>query len=1140
MAAPLTSSTRPNLVLLLAGPTSAEPASVRHAWDLIYRHSVVFPPQPDTPAVAEKGTVHVLGHATSTGDSETSPTSPTMTLVDVDEPTPKWGIDSENHRHAVISPFIGASGSSGLSSSDASGQFMLLDRIMSNTSIDVHDANMPLKTQAYKVIMVLDQSIPENLRKEFSGAKNKLTAFKLIVDIGSTFTPTGRRLTPIRMEGNLRHNENPSRSRSRIDEDGAPVRSNAGISERAASKKPARPDAFHPPRHEESAPGPSRSSRPETHSFHTARSSTQESTVNPGPSARTAADRDDQPSSRPSSVHLTPPSPTPRRASKRDEIHRESRRSANESSKRRPTSRADGPVESTTPPPRGNTSPLPAPTARHASAYGFFGPEIHSSTPTGAHRSGHADPVGSLHQEPLLHRPDSRESTRSASRAQSQRLLSPDYRAILEHQAALNYQASQRNEQLAENAIEMRSFAHRGHSFVVEYLNDVNAMSSRLNRVLGDNARTVKDIANEMNITRQILGVPIPAPHPENSGAQAPPRSASVPVSEGGRSSVTLGHEDWSPLGPNPSPPHEHRDTPPHLGARPESGQRQRSPGVHQHPPGPNHTAGPYGERVISPRYHGENIDEYNDRMRRGLDRHTRVRSAMRPIPEEHANERVRFAEPDHSHSPSARSPRLGDAPYRDPREYLREYGPRRSDGYAPQQFAVPPDDGGFDARQWPGNSISTAAHLRPRLATTTLDPRMPMPPTMYGLPGPAGITDVPTAVNSVAVGTVRYQDAMLTQLCRNIRFKVGVRRPKLPDGAKFPKIDGPGKYNGDNDHRVFYTWLDGYLSWLRAYNLCGDETDDERVRLMRTFLSGPAEEWFSQEVDHPSLSYHPGFEQAICAMHRRFVHASSAAKATQDFENVKYVASEGVDSFAANLRQAGQLMVVPPHEYELARRFLNGLPTEIYNVVVVHRGLRSEYMPLADILEHARQVEESRRMLRARDKIDRTSTTMAHSRSEDKRPASANRREPYRRDEPRVRSAPRAGSRDDAARAVAGGNNRPRVPANGGTCFACGKPGHFANDPVCSEFGKRIDRPGKPQARLHAQRLDYDGDDELISEAGSAAEREAPLAEDDGWAGSQYDSGPASEDEASEVERRKLQTNLAGTVPPMLPCQGW
>ncbi|OJT01585.1 hypothetical protein TRAPUB_7981 [Trametes pubescens] len=167
--------------------------------------------------------------------------------------------------------------------------------------------------------------------------------------------------------------------------------------------------------------------------------------------------------------------------------------------------------------------------------------------------------------------------------------------------------------------------------------------------------------------------------------------------------------------------------------------------------------------------------------------------------------------------------------------------------GMAPPSFVVPASSG-----PTLGSSISAAIHGR----TTGLNPRLPLPSAAFGLADLGPVANSPNVVSSVATGAVQHQDALLRQVCRNIRYKVGTCRPKLPDGVKTPKITEPEKYKGQNDHKMFYSWLDGYLSWLCNYNLGGDKTDNDRLQLTRLFLAGEAEEWFTHKIDYPKVEY--------------------------------------------------------------------------------------------------------------------------------------------------------------------------------------------------------------------------------------------------------------------------------------------
>ena len=141
-----------------------------------------------------------------------------------------------------------------------------------------------------------------------------------------------------------------------------------------------------------------------------------------------------------------------------------------------------------------------------------------------------------------------------------------------------------------------------------------------------------------------------------------------------------------------------------------------------------------------------------------------------------------------------------------------------------------------------------------------------------------------------------------------------------MPDGAKQPKIKMPDKYSGANDHQAFYRWLDGVLNWMRAYNLCGPDADFHRLRYLRQHLTKDAEEWYVREIDHPSVESIPRFKDVICAMHARFIHSNTVAKATDAFVRCAYSHRRGVEKFTEDLKQRAAEMIEHPSPYEMRR----------------------------------------------------------------------------------------------------------------------------------------------------------------------------------------------------------------------------
>lgn len=412
----------------------------------------------------------------------------------------------------------------------------------------------------------------------------------------------------------------------------------------------------------------------------------------------------------------------------------------------------------------------------------------------------------------------------------------------------------------------------------------------------------------------------------------------------------------------------------------------------------------------------------------------------------------------------------------------------------------------------------------------TDRDPIVPL--SIVGRPNPGATEFVGHVVDSDG-----HREVMLVQICDNIRYKTGVMAPPLPPGVKHPKIEATGKYDGTDDHTTFYNWLDGYLTWLRAHNVCGPNTDQLRVNYLRTFLSGKAETWFTVCVDNPSLGYHPTFEETICAMHRRFVHSSSAAKATIDFEKCRYRAQDGIESYYAELMLYASRMVEPPDGYTIRRKLVDGLPVDVFRILTLDRNINAEEATVEEILTSVRQVEQGLSRLRHRENRDR-----------DRRVAAAPVAMVISRQESRTRDRSRSRDRDRSATPTSTPTAKPvaahsadykpvtaRVPTPGpsrpasttNTCYGCGQVGHYANDPVCPQYGKnRTGTPGKgtQRTRFHAQRVDM-ADGHEVSNPPDLSPYGA-----DQWGGSQYDSEsggemdartlPPSEGEGSEIVR--------------------
>ena len=206
------------------------------------------------------------------------------------------------------------------------------------------------------------------------------------------------------------------------------------------------------------------------------------------------------------------------------------------------------------------------------------------------------------------------------------------------------------------------------------------------------------------------------------------------------------------------------------------------------------------------------------------------------------------------------------------------------------------------------------------------------------------------------------HLDGLLCQIILNICHKVGQPQPPLPGGAKQPKIEMPDKYSSADDHQEFYWWLGGVLIWMHAYNLCSPDADVHHIQYLRQHLLKEATEWYTQEVDHPSMEIILTFKDTMCAMHAWFIHSNMAAKATEEFAHCTYSQQGGIEKFAEKLKWHAKEMIAHPNEYEMCMRLFYRLPKRMVTDLQVHHGISPEYCTWDTILEHSQQLEDAYR----------------------------------------------------------------------------------------------------------------------------------------------------------------------------------
>ncbi|OJT06194.1 hypothetical protein TRAPUB_2951 [Trametes pubescens] len=409
-------------------------------------------------------------------------------------------------------------------------------------------------------------------------------------------------------------------------------------------------------------------------------------------------------------------------------------------------------------------------------------------------------------------------------------------RVIRQQQNAFQQQMMARKRQLDENTQEIENLAQRGSTVIQryqDYMAEVHAMQSRVNRIAGDNEHMIKDVERGLVATQSLIMPPAPFssstphPHPRQlmhqpdttlpsllppalppSSTRPPMRASTAPVAN---STPAAAAPPIFPRAEYTEPPPPARETPPHM-------SRSHS-----------YTGATGPQRRTS-----ETLDQFNSRAEADICSAQRVATALNENVAE-AVERVHFA----------RNGRTGNSCADSLVVDGNGSPPITMATSKPKAFRIP---------QAPSVSRAFPAYPPATHPYTDRDPIVPL--SIVGRSNPGAQEVVGHIVDSDG-----HRDVMLVHLCEIIHFKTGTLAPPLPPGSKHPKIDSPGKYDGTDDHNILYTWLDGYLTWLRSYNICGPDTDRVRINCLRPYLTGKAVDWFIACVDNPSLGYLPTFE---------------------------------------------------------------------------------------------------------------------------------------------------------------------------------------------------------------------------------------------------------------------------------------
>lgn len=224
---------------------------------------------------------------------------------------------------------------------------------------------------------------------------------------------------------------------------------------------------------------------------------------------------------------------------------------------------------------------------------------------------------------------------------------------------------------------------------------------------------------------------------------------------------------------------------------------------------------------------------------------------------------------------------------------------------------------------------------------------------------------EAPLAIGTVTDPNAEYIDQHLHAIRTAIRRRVDADIDDRSVLKNLKNIPSPEKYSGRDDAEEFIAWLKAMLRWLEIHRVVGYDLDGDRVTVLGQFLTGAALDWYDEIIDN----IHPQgrvwiFEDAICAMFKRFIHKSTARSAADNFHATRYIKSSGVNGLWEQLIKWAMKMPRYPDDYTFNRRFVDALPEDIAIPMFRNKGVSVERSTPALLKRIALEQEDNNRVV--------------------------------------------------------------------------------------------------------------------------------------------------------------------------------
>lgn len=207
----------------------------------------------------------------------------------------------------------------------------------------------------------------------------------------------------------------------------------------------------------------------------------------------------------------------------------------------------------------------------------------------------------------------------------------------------------------------------------------------------------------------------------------------------------------------------------------------------------------------------------------------------------------------------------------------------------------------------------------------------------------------------------------------------------KISEIFRKSKRNPPEIFSGSKDDAYIRNWILRVIKHMALSTMVGLNCDMDRYQVMFISLlfSGEALIWYSQFVEqHGSEHYGIGSLNLLCEFYLRFIPRSAALRAMEKFNSIQYKEAGGVQDLYPRMRSLAIQMPEPPSSYEFRRRFLEALPTELKQQLMLTSHHSAEHSSMDIIYQDAQVVEDSLRSFQNLEKSNRHNSSTSRPNS--------------------------------------------------------------------------------------------------------------------------------------------------------------